>query len=172
MGHLAEPAVGGRLLGKGLGNIGGAVGRGFPVGNRQGWMHQRGAALIEAAIALPILIFLLFGIVTTARAWNVHNTLDHAAREAARAGAVGANMTDAAAGQLAAAGLAAPPVLICTRQLEGASDGNCLDATEDPITVRRVQVLVSYPGYQLDFLFFTITVNMRAPAVARTEPGV
>jgi hypothetical protein len=163
-----------------LGNNGGDVGRRFhwanpldraghsaPIGGR-----ERGAALVEAAIALPILLLLLFGIVTTAQAWNVHNTLDHAAREAARAGAVGADMPGTAQGQLAAAGLAAPPVLICARELVGASDGNCLDAVADPTTVKRVQVLVTYPGYQLDFLFFSVTVDMKAPAVARTEPGV
>lgn len=134
--------------------------------------RQRGAALVEAAIALPILLLLLFGIVTTAQAWNVHNTLDHAAREAARAGAVGGDMPGTAAAQLAAAGLTAPPVLICTRTLEGAADGNCLNAVDDPITVKRVQVLVTYPSYRLDFLFFSVTVDMKAPAVARTEPGV
>jgi Flp pilus assembly protein TadG len=133
---------------------------------------QRGAALVEAAIALPLLLLLLFGIVTTARAWNVRNTLDHAAREAARAGAVGGDMLGTAQGQLAAAGLTAPPVAICTRVLVGASNGNCLDAVADPIVVKRVQVLVTYPGYRLDFLFFSVTVNMSAPAVARTEPGV
>ena len=45
---------------------------------------ERGAALVEAALVLPMLLMLTFGIWTTARAWNVHNVLDHAAREAAR----------------------------------------------------------------------------------------
>ena len=48
---------------------------------------DRGAALIEAAMVLPILLRLTFRIWATARAWNVHNTIDHAAREAARFGA-------------------------------------------------------------------------------------
>ena len=38
-------------------------------------------------MVLPILLLLTFGIWGTARAWNVHNTIDHAAREAARFGA-------------------------------------------------------------------------------------
>ena len=46
--------------------------------------EERGAALVEAALVLPMLLMLTFGIWTTARAWNVHNVLDHAAREAAR----------------------------------------------------------------------------------------
>ncbi len=136
--------------------------------------RQRGAALVETAIALPLLLLLLFGIVTTARAWNVHNTLDHAAREAARAGAVGQDMTPVAQQQLTAAAIPLGNVVICQQTVTGASVAGttCLNPTEDPLTVKRAQVLVTFPNYQLDFLFFSVTVNMRAPAVSRTEPGV
>lgn len=139
---------------------------------------ERGAVLTEAAIVVPMLVMLLAGIVTTARAWNVHNTLDHAAREAARTGAVGGDMNTTAAGQLAAAGITLPPAAICAAKITGPSPStpdmstSCLDAADDPTDQKRVQVLVTYPDYQLDFLFFTVTVNMSAPAVARTEPGV
>ncbi|NIN10359.1 MAG: pilus assembly protein, partial [Gemmatimonadales bacterium] len=57
-----------------------------------GWFgkrrEDRGAALVEAALVMPLLLMLTLGIWATARAWNVHNVLDHASREAARFGAV------------------------------------------------------------------------------------
>lgn len=46
--------------------------------------EERGAALVEAAIAFPLLIMLLFGIVSFGRAYNAKVTLTHAAREGAR----------------------------------------------------------------------------------------
>ena len=49
--------------------------------------RDRGAALMEAALVMPLMLMLTVGVWTTARAWNVHSTLDHAAREAARYGA-------------------------------------------------------------------------------------
>ena len=49
--------------------------------------QERGAALVEMALVLPLLIMLLLGIFAAARGWQVHNVLDHAAREAARYGA-------------------------------------------------------------------------------------
>lgn len=149
---------------------------------RNRWRRRRrqsGAALIETAIALPLLLLLLFGIVTTARAWNVHNTLDHAAREAARNGAVTADtaaMTATANAVLTSAGIPTTgPVTVCAVTIEGSTvTGNggvrCMDTTVDPLTQDRAQVLVSYPGYNLNFLFFNLTVNMSAPGVARLEP--
>lgn len=57
-------------------------------------MHQghgeRGAAAVEFALVLPILVLLLFGIVEFGRGYNAKVTLTHAAREGARALAVGA----------------------------------------------------------------------------------
>lgn len=50
---------------------------------------ERGAAAVELALVLPILILLLFGIIEFGRAYNAKVTLTHAAREGARALAVG-----------------------------------------------------------------------------------
>lgn len=141
--------------------------------------RQRGAALIETAIALPLLLLLLFGIVTTARAWNVHNTMDHAAREAARNGAVTADpaaMIATANAVLSSAGVpTTTPVTVCAVTIEGPTvNGNsgvrCMDATVDTLTQDRAQVLVTYTGYNLNFLFFNLTVDLSAPGVARLEP--
>jgi len=45
---------------------------------------DRGAAAVEFALVLPILLLLVFGIVDYGRAYNAKVTLTHAAREGAR----------------------------------------------------------------------------------------
>lgn len=49
---------------------------------------ERGQALVEFAIVLPMLLLLLLGIVDFARAWNVFEVLTDAAREGARVAVV------------------------------------------------------------------------------------
>jgi hypothetical protein len=46
----------------------------------------------------------------------------------------------------------------------------CINATLDPTTDDRVQVSLLIPSYQLNFVFFTTTVQLQARAVARLEP--
>ena len=46
--------------------------------------RDRGASMVEAAIVLPILVLLVFGIVEFGRAFNAQVTLTHAAREGVR----------------------------------------------------------------------------------------
>ena len=63
-------------------------------GTRPG--SERGASVVEFAIILPLLIMLLFGIITGGQAYNLNNSLNNAARESARYAAtlpVDANMT-------------------------------------------------------------------------------
>lgn len=52
--------------------------------NRPNWKGQRGAAAVELALILPILVLLVFGIVEFGRAYHTQVTLTHAAREGAR----------------------------------------------------------------------------------------
>jgi Flp pilus assembly protein TadG len=56
-------------------------------GRRIGETPEKGASLVEFAIILPILMALLFGIVTGGLALNSKNSLNNAAREGARYGA-------------------------------------------------------------------------------------
>lgn len=61
-------------------------------------MHQdseRGAAAVEFAMLLPILIMLAFGIMEFGRAYNVQATLTNAAREGARSMAINKNQDTA-----------------------------------------------------------------------------
>ncbi len=50
---------------------------------------ERGAAAVEMAIILPLLLFVLFGIIDFGRMLNAQLTLTEAAREGARAAALG-----------------------------------------------------------------------------------
>lgn len=49
---------------------------------------EDGQALVEFAIVVPLLLFLLLGIVDFARAWNVYEVLTDAGREGARTAVV------------------------------------------------------------------------------------
>ncbi len=147
-----------------------------------GWFgkrrEDRGAALVEAALVMPLLLMLTLGIWATARAWNVHNVLDHASREAARFGAVNDpfdpnEVLTVAQGEVVAASIDWTAVTTqCANLVSGASVGGmCIDdPTVDPTTDERVQVVLEYPNYQLDFIFFDVTVTLRAQAVSRREP--
>lgn len=50
---------------------------------------DRGQALVEIALALPVLLLLFWGIVEFGRMGHAYLTVTHAAREGARLGAVG-----------------------------------------------------------------------------------
>ncbi len=55
---------------------------------------RRGQAAVEFALVLPFLLIMLVGIVEFGRAWNEHQVITDAAREAARKGAIDdANVT-------------------------------------------------------------------------------
>jgi len=51
--------------------------------------NQRGQALIELALLLPFLLLLLLGIMEFGRTFHAYLTITYAAREGARAGALG-----------------------------------------------------------------------------------
>lgn len=158
----------------------------MPGGTARGNSRDRGAVLVEAALITPLLVMLLFGIWTTARAWNIHNVLDHAAREAARYGAVDpthASIQTIAQGEVVAASFPWSEVVPCSAVLDNGTwtssgtvpfAGRCLDSGtgpgQDPTTDDRVQVTLRVEDYQLNFVVFTTTVDLEARAVARLEP--
>lgn len=157
--------------------------------------RERGAALVEAALVLPLLLMLTFGIWTTARAWNVHNVLDHAAREAARYAATTPDslglMDPIARGEILAASIPWSDISGCSAIIEGGvvvesatagsgitvADGSpsvCVplggNPGEDPTTDDRAQVRLTVQNYRLDFIFFSFGVDLNAQAVSRLEP--
>lgn len=56
---------------------------------------QRGQALVEAALVLPLLLMLAFGVIGVSRVTRAQMGVDAVAREAARAGALAGNPSDA-----------------------------------------------------------------------------
>jgi Flp pilus assembly protein TadG len=70
---------------------------------------EKGQSLAELAIALPILMAIVIGIFEFGRAWNVRQTVTHAAREAARMAVIptstGAAVDDVIDDRLSAAAL-------------------------------------------------------------------
>ena len=60
-------------------------------------LGEAGQALVEVAIALPILLALLVGIFEFARAYNVQQVITNAAREGARQGVLPGDNQEAAA---------------------------------------------------------------------------
>ena len=156
---------------------------------------ERGAALVEAALVLPMLLMLTFGIWTTARAWNVHNVLDHAAREAARYAATTpdslAIIDPIARGEVLSAGIRWSDVSGCSSIIEGGSVTESATAGagitvvdspatvciplggnpgQDPTTDDRAQVRLVVRDFRLDFILFSFEVDLTAQAVSRLEP--
>ena len=58
-----------------------------------GRSRERGAALIEFALVLPIVVGLTFGVIDLGRAFFVRNVVEQAAREGSRKLALGFNQT-------------------------------------------------------------------------------
>jgi Flp pilus assembly protein TadG len=131
--------------------------------------NQRGAVLVEAAVVFPLLIMLTVGIWTTSRAWNIHNVLDHAAREGARHGATvdpwdgGSEAQTVIQQELSVSSV--NPDNVATTIDQGNAPG-CAGASTG---VPDVEVCLTYSGYQLNFVFFSFPVTLDANAVARWE---
>jgi len=160
---------------------------------------DRGAALVEAALVLPMLMMLTFGIWTTARAWNVPNVLDHAAREAARYAATTPNslgvLDPIARGEILAASIPWSDVSGCSSIIKGgtivesATAGGSITVADDGVTTPlryciplggspgqdptiddRAQITLTVQDFRLDFILFSVEVDLTAQAVSRLEP--
>ena len=76
---------------------------------------ERGAALVEFALVLPVLVLFLFGIVEFGRAYSARIQLTSAVREGARAAALGGTATQTAeATRKGAAGLTPDAIVVET----------------------------------------------------------
>lgn len=135
--------------------------------------RQRGAALIETALVLPMLLMLTFGIWVTARAWNISNTMEHAAREGVRFASTelpwdGGSATDVRAvidAELAGSSIPAASVqTICIDQGPAPCSFGSTAQGFDQVAVELV-----WPDYTLEFLFFSMDVDLSVEAVGRYE---
>ena len=121
---------------------------------------DRGAAAVEFALIVPLLVLLVIGIIEFGHAFRVHGTLSAAAREGARSMALQSDPAEArAAVQDAAAAL------------DPAIDAGQIAITPSscPSTgggTTNVRVTISYP---MPFLtgFFGATVDLSATGVMR-----
>ncbi len=68
------------------------------------FMKQKGQALVEFALILPVLVLLVFGMVEFGRAMYLKNMLNNAARAGARAAVVTPNLPQTTSYSLAARG--------------------------------------------------------------------
>ena len=75
---------------------------------------ERGAALIESAIMLPLVLILIFGLIAFARGYNAKVTATHAAREGVRVLAVTQDNSAGEAAAVAAATSLNPALLTVT----------------------------------------------------------
>ena len=139
-----------------------------------GRRKERGAALIETALVLPLLLLLTFGIWATARAWNVRNTMEHAAREGVRFGATelpwnGTTSEDAVRAvvdsELATSAIV--PASVSTVCIDLATAPCGFAATSQGYD--QVAIQLEYPYYELNFLFFKVDVDLQVEAVGRYE---
>ena len=159
---------------------------------------ERGAALIEMALALPILVMLLVGIVSAGIAYNHQLSLTHAAREGGRYGAtlpvesmttwldvVLAQTVEDATGALDD-GVAGRSVCVAFVHPAGisandstasrtlAADGTTADGTAPcfadgrPADERRVQVAVERDS-DFSVVFFSTTLTLDEEAVSKFE---
>lgn len=152
------------------------MGKGWHMGNTRqfGQQGDRGATLVETALVLPLLLLLTFGIWAVARAWNVHNTMEHAAREAVRFAATELPWDGTSVSQVEAvidaelATSAIPPADVATLCLDAPGPTPCgFAATAQGYD--QVAVRIQYANYPLNFLFFNTTVNLTVEAVGRYE---
>lgn len=108
-------------------------------------VHDRGQSMVEFALILPIFILLMVGIFDFGRAIYAYNTINNAAREAARLGIVDqtvAQIQARAANQAVALGIAAGDVSV--QFVENAGGGACTQLGSDSIGQCSVIVQVPY----------------------------
>lgn len=114
-----------------------------------------GAAAVELAFALPILITLLFGIIQFGFIFFVWNDMMNAAREGARRLAVDDSITEAQAQTIVEAWLVDWPanftVTACTTTADSATPATCTGDDEVFVTVTAPMSEVAVIGNFVDF---------------------
>jgi len=142
---------------------------------------DRGAApLVEIALLAPILLLLVFGVWSVARAFDVKATMDDAVREGARFGATlhtwDTDSPDAVLAVIESALGASEiyPATVTVRCIELIEEGDdgCTIGGIDQVTAAlrdQIAVHVVFEDYDLDFMFFSLQVDFASHAIARYE---
>lgn len=115
---------------------------------------ERGAAAVEFALVLPLLVLLVFGIVEFGRGYNARVTLTHATREGVRALAIGSDEDPVQVTKAAATSLDPNAITVTTVPCSGTSG----DAAE---------LTASYPFQYTIPLFGAGTITLSTTGVMR-----
>jgi Flp pilus assembly protein TadG len=125
--------------------------------------RDHGAAAVEFALLLPLLLLLLFGLIDFGRALNAQITLTQAAREGARLDALGQPTATVVSGtQAAATGLTGVGVVVTTCPANAGAGVNAV------VQVRYVYTLVTPLG-AIARIFGASTLG---PTIALAATGV
>ena len=158
---------------------------------RGGTRNDAGAAMVEMAMVLSLLVMLLVGTVTAAIAFGQNNSIENSAREASRFGATLPGPVDTTwlqsvrdVARAAAQGALDPSdsgQYICVAFINGASimsltdtagveayPGTACFSDGLPADELRVQVMTQTDA-TIEAMLFSIDVTLSAPAAARYE---
>lgn len=124
----------------------------------RGRLDERGAALVETALIVPVLVTLLFGIIDFGSAYNEASAVKHGAREGARQAVVGEFGADLTC---PTSGLTPSPIFTSSKKVI------CLtkDRVGLPEADTRVKIIVSPLGY---LVASPVTVCVMHPADSLT----
>ena len=121
--------------------------------------RERGAAAVEFALVMPILLTLALGIVEFGRAYNVQTTLAAAAREGARTMALKNNVVDAKESSKLALSPAVPSPEAVVINIVPSATGGCTANLNATVTLT----------YSLPYMtkFFGTTIPLTGKGVMR-----
>jgi Flp pilus assembly protein TadG len=125
---------------------------GSPESGRKRRNHERGAAMVEMALIMPLLLLMVLGIFEFGRVYNAKITLTHATREAVRVYSLTGDADEAESTLFAASAPLDTSVM-------SMSSSDCDRGEPTSITV-------SYP-FTFSFLFGGSTITLESTAVMR-----
>lgn len=120
---------------------------------------ERGQALVETAIVMPVIVLMLFGILDAGRIFSTWIVINNASREGARAGAVRQSTGQITTAALNAASSLSPAPSVAVTNAQGTS------GTSVTVLV-STNVSMITPGIAA---IFGATVNVSNSAVMRLE---
>jgi Flp pilus assembly protein TadG len=133
---------------------------------------RRGQALAEAAIVLPLLLLLVFGIVELSNAWRTFQTVTNSAREGARVGVVPGSSVQSVHERIRATMesgslefVAANVTIECTDRNGATAAGMCSNTGEQ----LRVAVRVNYEYDVLRPLAGLLPITISNSTIMRRE---
>ncbi|MCH1883729.1 TadE/TadG family type IV pilus assembly protein [Agrococcus sp. ARC_14] len=119
--------------------------------------HERGAATVEFALVLPLLLLLTFGILAFGYAFHVQTVLDNAARDAVRVAALTSGSQAPAEARAVARASASSAVTLSDEQI-----GVDLSACATPVPLasdRLAHVTIELEDFSLLGVFGPITLT-------------